>query len=243
VKLKALSWPGLGVAVASAASMVAGNASLRFTSVADSLSIYATLSFVTAGLAWLFIGERPARRTMIASAVAVAGVGVILLDAEWNGSLLGKALAAIMTLGMAIMTVIIRRRRDLPMVPAVGLSAWLCSAACLPFAEPASIAMSDFWLCGAYGVFQSATGLVFYTIGSQRVPSAEATLLAALEVPLTPLWVWIAFSETPSTTTLIGGAIVLAAMISDMVLEIRRLRRESAGNQPFAEPSAEPGFS
>ena len=103
--------------------------------------------------------------------------------------------------------------------------------------------MSDFWLCVAYGIFQSATGLVFYTVGSQRVPSAEATLLAALEVPLTPLWVWIAFAETPSTNTLIGGAIVLAAMISDMVLEIRRLRREPAGNQPFADFSAEPGFS
>jgi hypothetical protein len=59
------------------------------------------------------------------------------------------------------------------MVPAVGLSAWICSAACLPFAEPASIAMSDFWLCAAYGVFQSATGLFFYTVGSLRQPALD----------------------------------------------------------------------
>ena len=80
----------------------------------------------------------------------------------------------------------------------------------------------------AFGIVQNATGLALYTFGSKRVPAAEATLLAALEVPFTPFWVFLFMGETPSPQTLIGGAIVLAALFLHILLEFRR--------KPAAEP-------
>ena len=68
----------------------------------------------------------------------------------------------------------------------------------------------------------NASGLALYTFGSKRIPAAEATLLAALEVPFTPFWVFVFLGETPSPQTLLGGAIVLAALFLHIISEFRR---------------------
>jgi drug/metabolite transporter (DMT)-like permease len=184
--------------------------------------IYATVPFVTAGLAYLVVGETPSRSTLVGSTVALIGVGVMLWGAKMGGSLLGQFFAVLMTLGMAGFSTIMRKHREVPMLPAMALSAWLCSIACFWFAQPLSVSTHDFLLCAAFGILQNAAGLALYTFGSKRVPAAEATLLAALEVPLTPLWVFVFLGETPSIQTLVGGGVVLAALFLHIVSEFRR---------------------
>ena len=219
--LKGLRWPALAVALLSATGMITGIGSMRFTSVADAMVIYATVPFMTAGLAYLFIGERPSRSTVMASVLALGGVGIMLWGAEIGGSLFGKLLAVVMTLSMASFTVIMRRHRDVAMLPAMGASAWIAAFACFWFASPLEVSAADFGLIALFGVMQNAAGLAFYTFGSRRVPAAEATLIAALEVPLTPLWVFLLLGETPSAQTALGGAAVLAALFGHILLEFR----------------------
>jgi len=224
LRLKSLPLPIFAVAACSALSMISGIGSLRFTTVAESLIIYATVPFMTAGFAWVFVGERPSARTMIASAIALAGVAIMLKDASWDGSLFGKGLAVLMTLGMAGMTTIMRRHQNVPMLPAMGISAWLCSFVTFWFAAPLSISGQDLMLCALFGVVQNATGLVLYAIWSRKIPAAEATLIAALEVPFTPLWVWLFLGETPAGAVLVGGAVVMAALFGHILTEIRPRR-------------------
>ena len=97
--LQKLRWPALAVAVLSALGMITGIGALRYGSVADAMVIYATVPFITAGLAYVTIGEKPSRSTLIAAAVAMAGVLVMLIGSGfWGGSMLGKGLALLMTL-------------------------------------------------------------------------------------------------------------------------------------------------
>ena len=220
--LRGLGWPALGVALLSAMSMIAGISALRFTTVADAMVIYATVPFVTAALAYVVIGEKPSRSTLIGSTVALIGVGVMLWGAKMGGSLLGQFFAVLMTLGMAGFSTIMRKHRDVPMLPAMAASAWICSLACVWFAAPLSISTHDLLLCAAFGIVQNASGLALYTFASKRIPAAEATLLAALEVPFTPLWVFVFLGETPSIQTLVGGGIVLAALSIHILSEFRR---------------------
>jgi drug/metabolite transporter (DMT)-like permease len=213
-----LSWSTIGVMVASALAMICGISALRFTTVAEVMVIYATTPFVTAAVAWLLIGERPSRSTILASLVALCGVGVMLIDAQWGNSMIGRVLALGPPFMMALMTTILRRSPNAAMLPAVAGSAWLCSAFSLPFAMPLTISPLYLGLCAVFGVVQNAAGLAFYTLGSRRVPAAEATLIASLEVPLTPFWVWLAFGETASPSTLIGGAMVLSALVGHILI-------------------------
>jgi drug/metabolite transporter (DMT)-like permease len=232
--LKTLRWPALAVALLSAMGMITGIGSMRYTSVADAMVIYATVPFMTAALAFVTIGERPSRSTMIASIVALGGVGVMLWGSELGGSLFGKFLAVLMTLSMAGFTVIMRRHRDVPMLPAMAASAWICSIACFWWAEPASITQQDLVLCAIFGIVQNAAGLALYTFGSKRIPAAEATLLAALEVPFTPLWVFLLLGETPAAQTLVGGGIVMVALFAHILAEFRGRKPVVAEAFPIA---------
>ena len=232
--IRSLRWPTLAVALLSAAGMITGIGALRHTTVADAMVIYATVPFVTAALAYLVIGEKPSRATLIASTVALLGVGVMLLGAEMGGSLFGQFLAVLMTLSMAGFTTIMRQHREVPMLPAMALSAWICSSACFWFADPMAVSQQDFLLIVAFGVLQNGAGLALYTFGSKRVPAAEATLLAALEVPFTPLWVFLFLGEVPSLQTLLGGGIVLAALSMHILSEFRR--RPAAQAAPAMAP-------
>ncbi len=223
--LRSMRGPSLAATIFSTASMISGIGSIYYTSVADAMVIYATVPFVTAGVAFLFIGERPNMRTLIASGIAFVGVLVMLSGHSGDGgSWLGKGLAAVMTLTVAALAVIMRRHRSVPMLPAMALSAWLCSFVTFWFASPLSISGQDFGLIVTFGIVQNAMGLSLYTFGSRLLPASDAALLTALEVPLTPLWVWMVFAERPSAATLVGGPIVLAALFGHILLEVRRNR-------------------
>ncbi len=222
--LRSLRWPALGVAAASATAMVSGITALRHTTVAEALIIYATVPFVTAALARIFIGEHPPASTLAAAAIAMAGVALALAGSDLGGNLAGNLLACGMVGGMAVMTVIMRKYPDVPMVPALGLSAWLTSLYCVVFGASLWISGGDFIAAALFGIIQNAGGLILYAIGSRRIPAAQATLIASLEMPLAPFWVWLAFAETPSVLTLIGGCIVLAAVFGHMTWELRKLR-------------------
>lgn len=228
--LLGLRWPAFAVAGLSAMGMITGIGALRYTSIADAMVIYATVPFVTAGIAYVFIGERPTLSTMVASGIALAGVAIMLWGAE-TGGLFGKLLAFLMTLCMASFTTIMRRHREVAMLPAMGASAWICSALCWFFAVPFSVTAGDFALIALFGIMQNAAGLALYTFGSRRVPAAEATLLAALEVPISPVWVWLLLGEIPALQTLIGGGLVMAALFGHVALELRGKTREDP--QPF----------
>ena len=223
-RLRHLRAPVFAVAALAAMGMITGIGAIRFTTVAEALIIYATVPFMTAALAYIALREVPSWRTFVAGFVALAGVAIMLKDASWDGSLFGKVLAVFMSLSMAGMTTVMRRHQDVPMLPAMALSAWLCSSITFWFAAPFSVGTQDFLLCALFGILQNATGLVLYAIWSRKIPAAEATLIAALEVPFTPFWVWLLLGETPSGAVLIGGAVVMVALFGHILTELRPRR-------------------
>jgi drug/metabolite transporter (DMT)-like permease len=68
------------------------------------------------------------------------------------------------------------------------------------------------WLA-LFGAGQIGLGLILLTIGARLIPAAQVALISLLEVVLGPLWVWLADGERPRAGTLIGGAVVVAAVI------------------------------
>ena len=79
--------------------------------------------------------------------------------------------------------------------------------------EDLSIPPSDLLVCLGLGVFQLALGITLFSLGAKHVPAAQVTLLAMLEIVLNPIWVWLGVGEVVSTPTLIGGAIIISAIV------------------------------
>jgi len=210
------------VASLSTSAMVAFIPSLQLTSVSNVAIIIATGPFVTAALAWVSLREVPHPRTMIASVVALCGVAVIVGGARLSSDILGIALACFMTLMIAAMTVMVRRHKDTSMVSAAALSNFLGSIVSIPFAATiAGVAGSDILILAMFGFFQVALGLTLFFLSLRRLPSGQAALIATLETPLMPFWIWLVFGEAPTLQVLAGGALVMAAVIADIIGHIR----------------------
>ena len=70
--------------------------------------------------------------------------------------------------------------------------------------------------------------MILFTAGARRIPVAEAALIAVLESVLGPVWVWLALGENPGVPSLVGGAIVLAALAGHTLADLRLERRADA---------------
>ncbi len=205
----------------SALGMTAFLSALKLTTVAHVAIIYATIPFVAAVMAWAVLRERSTVATMTASAVACAGVVTMVASGAREGGALGDALAVAMTLLMGVMIVMSRGNHDLPMVPVSCLSALLAALIGLPFAT-LSIGGHELAELAVFGITNMGLGLIMFMVGSRLVPAAESALIGALEAPLAPFWVWLAFGETPAAATLAGGGLVLAAVLAHVLLATRR---------------------
>lgn len=219
--VRAIGAPGLAAAGFSAVATILYINAFRRTSVADVMIITATIPFMTAALGWLWLRERETWATLMASVVAFTGAAAMVGGAVAQGHVIGDLLALGMALCMACMMLIVRRHRATPMLPAACLSAFLCSALVWPVARPAAAGPGNLWYLGLFGTTQFGLGLLLLTLGTRLVSATESALMGALETPLGPLWVWLAFREQPSLTTWIGGAIIMAAVSAHIVTSSR----------------------
>ena len=185
---------------------------LNHTTVANVLFMQAVAPIAAALIAWGALGEPISRRTAAAMVIALGGVG-LMVGGPGGSHGLGVALSVVMTLAFAVSVVITRHRRDVSMAPALCLSQVMVVATAGWFAHPATIGSHDLGLIVALGVGQMGLGLAFLTIGARLIPAAEVALITLLEVVLGPLWVWLALSERPSTVTLVGGGVVMVAVV------------------------------
>ncbi len=210
--IRKLGRPGWAVAIVGAGATLCFLAAFRLTVAANVVLMYATAPFVAAGLAWLAMREPPGRSTLIASGAALAGAAIMVGASAGTGNLGGDLLAMGMTLGMALMTVIIRKYCALPMVIAGAFSSWLILPVAFPLTDILEITARDFWLLVAFGAVQ-ATGITLMTEGARLIPAAQVPLIGGLDIPLAIFWVWLAFAEIPPLPTVIGGGIILTAVL------------------------------
>ena len=218
-RFRALGAPGALLAVVSGLGMVLFITSLRHTTVAHVGVIYATVPVVGAGMAWLALGEVPTRGAVIASLGALVGV-VVMVGLGRDGGIWGDLMAFGMTLCMAGIMVITRRHPGIPSMQATVISALLSGAIAVPFSGAEAVApqvMGLLPLLALFGVINLALGSVLFMLGAKVLPVIETALIGSLDAPLAPVWVWLAFGETPGGMTLLGGGIVFAAVVAHVI--------------------------
>jgi drug/metabolite transporter (DMT)-like permease len=194
--------------------------SLAYTSVANTLVLMSTGPYVAGLLGWLLLGERVALRTWLTMALALVGVVVMVSSSYGRGALLGDLLAIVMASSFAIATVFVRRHPEVQMAPAAVLATALTFLAALPMADPLAATPRDLALLAFFGVGQFGVGFLLFMTGARLIPAAESSLIGMLEMVLGPLWVWLVLSERPGAASLVGGALVLAAVLVNTLVDL-----------------------
>jgi drug/metabolite transporter, DME family len=186
------------------------------TTIANALLLLSTAPLMTALLGWMVLGERPSKWYWGAIAIAIIGAFIMVADGVARGDVFGDAMALCAAMGFACYSVVIRRGRHTDMLPAVFYAGIISAVVASVGAVTIGIGLQpNAWDIGVslcYGAVGISGGLILYTLGSKHLPAAELNVLSLGEVVLGPLWVWLAFAETPTTQTLVGGAVILSAV-------------------------------
>ena len=211
---RTMGLPGLVVALCFTVASVSFVLAIALTTVANVILINASVPLVAALISRLFLGESISGITWAAIAAVIAGVAIMVADGSGgSGSMAGNLLALLITFVFAIATVVTRRHSNVRMTPAVITATTI--AAIIAFTQAPGFAVSNHdmgWLF-AFGALNLGLGMALFVTGARLVPAALAALLGTLETVLAPVWVWLIHGEQVSRNTIIGGAIVVAALI------------------------------
>jgi drug/metabolite transporter (DMT)-like permease len=189
---------------------------LTLTSTANVLVMSSLGPLFTALLAFFFLREPIPARSWLAIVAASAGMAAMFgagFEAGEPRHLAGMALALTIPIAGAVNLVVLRKSAaHLDLMPAVMLGALISAAVTLPFALPLQASPRDILVLATLGIFQLGVPCMLLVLVSRTLSAPEIALLALLEVVLGPLWAWLGAGEVPAGTTLIGGAIVIAAL-------------------------------
>ncbi|PAP95162.1 DMT family transporter [Mesorhizobium wenxiniae] len=223
---RGMGLPGLAVAFCFATASTSFVVALAYTTVANILLMQAGVPLLAALFAWVLFRERVALATWVAIAAVIAGVAIMVSESlDGAVSPIGDGLALLIAVMFSIATVITRRFAHVRMTPATCLGTMLAAAFAASQASQFGVSSSDMGFLFAFGVVNLGLGLAFFATGARLVPAAVAALLGTFEPILGPIWVWLIHSEVPSGRTILGGTVVVTALLVHIGLEFKRQAR------------------
>ena len=209
--------PGLASGAMWATMFICFMLALTLTSTANTLIVLAVAPLTTALLAWAVLRAPIAPRTWLAIGIAMAGIVWMFagsLRIESPARVLGMLIAFGAPVASAINVVILKKRgHGVDLVPAVFLGGIFSAVLMLPLALPFIATAGDIALLALLGFAQLGLPCMLLVVAARHLAATEVALLALLEVVLGPLWAWLGAGEVPASTTLAGGALVLAALL------------------------------
>lgn len=235
---------GFGFATASTCFIIA----ISYTTVANVVLIQAGTPLFAALMAWIIYRESIAFTTWIAILAVILGVAIMVmgapviawvdgaldlglvgnaetaaaaaidLDYAWIGNLLALTIAIV----FAMVTVVTRRFPSVRQTP--GASVGCFAASLIAFSQAGSIQVTggELAILMGFGALNLGLGMAFFVTGARMIPAAFAALLGTAETMLSPVWVAIFHHEIPGLETVIGGAIVLAALLAYLWSALRK---------------------
>ena len=193
--------------------------SITTTTAAVTLMMLGAMPFIAALFAYIFLQEKISTKTFIAMVIAAAGIIFISFDSNEEGTLFGLINGLISSAAFAGFTVSLRWRKKVPKLTTVSLGGIIAAFASLIvlffYDSDILISFKNTSLSALHG-FLVCSALILYSSNAKYLPAADLTLLSLTEVLGGIFWVWLPFlgiNETPSTNTLIGGMIIIIAII------------------------------
>ena len=192
---------------------------LTTTTVAITLLMLALSPVLSAFLGYLILGEKLSRITIMNMMIVAAGITIMVWGSDKSTTILGVIYGFFIALGFAIYTITIRKNPEIPKLLTPALAGFFCMlwAIILIIVTDSSFEMPsvNIGISVTSGLVISV-GLILYAFGAKYLPSGELVMLSLLEVVLGIFWAWLpilGIHEVPSTNTLIGGCVIVLAII------------------------------
>ena len=183
------------------------------TTVANTNFIISLQILFLAIFGYFFLKEKISTSTLTSIILAVIGVLVMVGNSLSPGELSGNLAAFTMPITFAVLIMIVRKYPNVDMVPAQFIAGVSSCIIGFLLSTKLMISPNDIFLGFLAGFFQVGFGFIFITIGARSTPSAMVGIIMLSESVLGPIWAFLFVSERPSMFGLIGGVIILFAVL------------------------------
>ena len=183
------------------------------TTVANANFIIQTQTIFLAVFGYIFLKEKITILTITSIFLAFGGIFLMLGSSLTSGQMIGNIAAFIMPISFAVLILTVRKYPNVDMIPLqliAGIGAIIIGYI---FSSKIILSSHDLFLGFIAGFFQVGLGFIFITIGAKTTPSALVGIIMLIEAILGPLWAWLFINETPPIVVLVGGTIVLLAVV------------------------------
>ncbi|MFZ6687196.1 DMT family transporter [Undibacterium sp. SXout11W] len=200
--------------------------SIMMTTVANTSIMESLAPLFTAFLAWLVLREKIPLRTWWAIVAAVLGMSWMFIgslsEIDSKG-LLGMFIALGIPVASSVNMIVLKKGgHAVDLIPAVLVGGTISALVMLPMAYPFQASMHDIFILAILGFFQLGFPCMLMVRASGSLSAPEIALLSLLEVLLAPIWAWLGAGEVPAQATIVGGAVVLIALVlNEMFVEKR----------------------
>lgn len=197
-------------------AMLCNVVALKYTTVAVAVFVMAAAPILAALLGRLFLGEEVRARVWFSIVLAVLGIGIMVGGRLQIGDTVGVAVAILGIVFFGVYAVSLRVGKNVDMTPAVFYGGAIGTAVSFSVSIGTGVGLAIPWIeamwCTLLGVVQLGLGSVLFALAAQGVPAVQLTLFALGEPLLAPVWVWLMLGDVPTMTTLLGGAVLFAAL-------------------------------
>jgi drug/metabolite transporter (DMT)-like permease len=236
---------GFGFATASTCFIIA----IGYTTVANVVLIQAGTPLFAALMAWIIYREAISFTTWLAIVAVIVGVAIMVMggpfvaqlddmfglglvggaqtaataagvdiDYAWFGNLLALTIAIV----FAMVTVVTRRFPNVRQTPGASIGCFAASLVAFSQAGSVQVAGGELAILMAFGMLNLGLGMAFFVTGARMIPAAFAAILGTAETMLSPVWVAIFHGEIPGPETMIGGTILLVALLGYLYSALRK---------------------
>ena len=195
------------------------------TTVANTNFIIQTQAIFLAIFGYLFLRERISKLTLVSIILAIMGIILMVGNSLSPGQLSGNLVAFIMPISFAILIIIVRKYPKVDMIP-LQLFAGIVAMLIGYFVSiKINISTNDILLAFIAGFFQVGLGFIFITIGAKKTLSATVGILMMTEAVFGPFWAWMFLKETPQLIALIGGSIIIIAVLIQFFFLLKNTKK------------------
>ena len=183
------------------------------TTVANTNFIIQTQAIFLAIFGYLFLKEKISKLTLLSIILAITGIILMVGNSLSPGQLSGNLVAFIMPISFAVLIIIVRKYPKVDMVPLQLFAGIVAMLIGYFVSSKINISSHDILLAFIAGFFQVGLGFIFITIGAKKTLSAMVGILMMTEAVFGPFWAWMFLEETPQFIVLIGGTIIIVAVL------------------------------
>ena len=195
------------------------------TTVANTNFIISLQILFLAIFGYFFLKEKISLVTLLSIILAVIGVFIMVGNSLTPGELSGNLAAFSMPITFAVLIIIVRKFPSVDMVPAQFVAGICCCLIGYLLSNKIMISYNDIFLGFLAGFFQVGFGFIFITIGARTTPSAMVGIIMLSESVLGPVWAFLFVSERPSIFSLIGGAVILFAVLIQFYTLLKKSKK------------------